>query len=475
MLPRIGWWIPIAVAAAAAGCGSSPPRAAEGKHAAVRTCDYDVVQDPSRELSLDIRVRCPGLGLVGLRTSDDLIARRVRARASDGRPLRTNGPMLALDSGEADGFDYQVDLDAIAVDHSDPEVADRVGNSWIAPASTWLLRPEPAQSDISVRVRVRSRSGFATALASTGDGYALLSHQLRTATYAVFGAFRERSVEVPGRAGTQTQIRVVTLDGRFDSSDALLSDWVQRSAACVATFFGGFPTERAMIALIPAPGQESVAWGALLPENGAGIAMLVGQRADRRSLDHDWILVHELFHVGVPSFIGEGKWLDEGLATYYEPIIRARAGVLRELDVWSEFARNMPRAAPALKNGLEKTDDWSARYWGGATVVLLADLAARRQSQGKRGIEDGLRRVLDEGGDARRIWKLERVYATVDDALGAPILATLGERYAAHGGSVDFAQLFAELGVQVRGNAVQLSDQAPLAALRRAIVWGRGF
>jgi len=80
------------------------------------------------------------------------------------------------------------------------------------------------------------------------------------------------------------------------------------------------------------------------PENGAGVALTIGQHAPKRALDADWILVHELFHIGVPSFIGEGKWLDEGLATYYEPIIRARLGALTELEVWSEFARNMPRA-----------------------------------------------------------------------------------------------------------------------------------
>ena len=47
--------------------------------------------------------------------------------------------------------------------------------------------------------------------------------------------------------------------------------------------------------------------------------------------------MHELYHLGFPSFQGEGKWLDEGLATYYEPMIRARAGLRTETSLWDEF------------------------------------------------------------------------------------------------------------------------------------------
>ena len=36
-------------------------------------------------------------------------------------------------------------------------------------------------------------------------------------------------------------------------------------------------------------------------------------------------------------------WLTEGLATYFEPIIRYRAGRRSAESLWAEFARDMPR------------------------------------------------------------------------------------------------------------------------------------
>lgn len=459
----------VALTALVVSCAPSTPRSAESKHATLNACDYDVTSNAV--LALDVHVRCHGVTSRGFVAGDDLVARRIHGRSVDGRTLRTDGSKLLLDDGgSASAFDYRVDLDAIAVERDDPEIADRIGNSWIAPASTWLLRLEPTPVDTSVHVRVRGKLPFTTALERNGDGWDLLAHQLRTATYTVFGAFTESSVSVPGKGGAVARVRIAKLDGQLAVSDAVLKAWIARSAGAVGGFFHGFPADEALVAVVPTRGEKTVSWGALLPENGAGIALTIGQHAHKHALDADWILVHELFHIGVPSFIGEGKWLDEGLATYYEPIIRARLGALTELEVWSEFAHNMPRARASLREGLEKSDDWAARYWGGATVVLLADLEARRRSDGEHGLEDGVRRVLDAGGDARHIWKLERVYETIDDALDAPILSELGARYAVHGADVDFAHMFDELGVRVSGSKVTLSDSAPLASLRRAIV-----
>lgn len=54
--------------------------------------------------------------------------------------------------------------------------------------------------------------------------------------------------------------------------------------------------------------------------------MLRRAGADEEALQRDWVLVHELFHLGVPSFWRERRWLDEGLATYCEAVLRTRAG-----------------------------------------------------------------------------------------------------------------------------------------------------
>ena len=44
------------------------------------------------------------------------------------------------------------------------------------------------------------------------------------------------------------------------------------------------------------------------------------------------MLVHELVHHGMPNLADEHHWMEEGLATYVEPIARAQAGELERAD-----------------------------------------------------------------------------------------------------------------------------------------------
>jgi len=249
-----------------------------------------------------------------------------------------------------------------------------------------------------------------------------------------------------------------------------LNPWIARSARAVRDFYGAFPVPHASITVIPIAGRDSVVYGKVLPESEPNIALLVGQHATRNSLYSDWILVHELFHLGFPSFYEEGKWLDEGLATYYEPIIRVRAGLYTETELWDELSSNMPQGLPAFTSiGLENAHDFRGVYWGGAIACLLADVQARSRDN-RRGLEVGLRALREAGGNACEVWSLSDAIRTVDQALGSATLAPIAKAHAARGTAFDLAALFVALGVNHDENgAVQLSDEAPLAAVRRAI------
>src|SRR5690606_2467474 len=123
----------------------------------------------------------------------------------------------------------------------------------------------------------------------------------------------------------------------------------------------------------PVADHSGIQHGKVVATGGAGVAIHIGDRAQRADLYGDWILVHELFHLGFPSFSREGKWLDEGLATYFEPIIRARAGWLSPHAVWKELAIGLPQGLPAVEgSGVENATDFQGIYWGGAIIALLA-------------------------------------------------------------------------------------------------------
>jgi hypothetical protein len=364
---------------------------------------------------------------------------------------------------------YVVDLAHLAKHQRDFDRSLRVGASFFAPLSNVLMVPEPLTTEIKVLVHVTVEPPLVVSVGLTRDqapdSYRLMAHEIPVATYFAFGKLQQRTLDIAG-----SKLEVTALDGALDQSFDDMNAWIRTSASAVRDFYGVFPVPRASVTVLPTPGRDSVLFGKVLPESEPGIALLVGQHAPRKALYSDWILVHELFHLGFPSFFEEGKWLDEGLATYYEPIIRVRAGLYTETELWSELESSMPQGLPAFTDGgLEKADDFRGVYWGGAIACLLADVEARKRHL-NTGLEVGLRALREAGGNACEVWSLSEVIAAVDQALGAPTLAPIAAAHAQRGSAFDLHALFVQLGVnRDPSGAVQLSDTAPLAAVRRAI------
>jgi predicted metalloprotease with PDZ domain len=163
-------------------------------------------------------------------------------------------------------------------------------------------------------------------------------------------------------------------------------------------------------------------------------------------------------------------WLEEGLATYVEPLARARAGLLSDERVWRSFLRGMPNGLPrAGDRGLDHTPTWGRRYWGGAIFCLLADLEIRRRTDNRRSLDDAVRGIVAAGGNIAVRWPLARALAEGDRATGVPVLTELHAKMGAAPVPVDLEGLWKRLGVSLRGRSVAFDDTAPLAAVRRAM------
>jgi hypothetical protein len=346
------------------------------------------------------------------------------------------------------------------------DYARRFGRSLLAPASSFLLRPDPERDDVPIHVRFAT-DGIESGLRREKDAFVVLSHEIRVATYTTFGPVTTRDLGVAGAA-----VRLVILDGARELPPDELAGWVAEAERGVSDFFERPPAARTLVVLAPIPGLHGVLFGKMLPASAPGVVVILGEHASLPELHADWILVHELFHAGTPSFVDEGKWYDEGLATYFEPLIRARLGWYPDAELWREFLRNMPRGLDAMtRRGLEQPVEFSDTYWGGGLFCLLADVEARRASGGSFGLEDGLRAVLAQGGDASQVWSLAHALEVADGRLGRPVLAPLAAAHANHGAPVDLPGLFRNLGVSLdaRGE-VRFDDGAPLAFVRRALV-----
>jgi predicted metalloprotease with PDZ domain len=365
---------------------------------------------------------------------------------------------------------YRVDLDALVASCRGMDCARRVGDAVIGSAAVWMLRPQPL-GDALVRVRVDGdASRFVTGLRrDPRGGYVVHGHELGEAAYTAFGSFRRARVDVPGAS-----LDVALLGAPLAMGDEAALHWVEAASSCVAGLFGRFPVT-ATVFVVPAQGADEVVFGRVLSMAGASVALLFGSATSPASMHDDWVVVHELFHLGTPTFVGEGHWLEEGLATYYEPILRERAGWMSEADLWKHFVKEMPRGL--RKDGeppsLEDRDDIDSTYWGGALFALLADVDVLRETGGARSLDDVVRAVLAREGDATHTARVADFLRVGDESTGTRALTGAYARYAVGGQTVDLDALWRSLGIVVgEGGSVTLRDDAPLAPLRRAIAAG---
>jgi hypothetical protein len=245
--------------------------------------------------------------------------------------------------------------------------------------------------------------------------------------------------------------------------------WIENSARAVSTYYGKFPVQRAKLRIASCAGAR--------PRNGQAfgwrgplITISLGRDATLATLSDDWLLTHEMVHLALPSLPDQHHWLEEGLATYVEPIARARAVILTPEQAWAELVNGLPQGQPESSDrGLDRTPTWGRTYWGGALFCLRADIAIRQRTGNRLGLEHALRAVLAAGGSIDRDWTIHQVIEIGDQAVGQSVLREIYDEMGSRPVKVDLESLWRQLGIKREGNRVVFDDSAPLAKLRDAI------
>jgi hypothetical protein len=401
----------------------------------------------------------------------------VLVEAGRERPLpRQDDAWLAPECRDACTLRYSLDLAAAAAGCQGHECMRRIGDAFFGAASAWMLRPEAGDADIHVTLRGGDATRFATGLRRDGHGgYALAAWELGEAAYTAFGELRRSAIDVPGGP-----LEVVLLGTPLAMGDAATLAWVRDAALCVASLYDGRFPAPATIFVLKARRGDGVVFGRVMSLTGGSVMLLFGTDTKPASEHDDWVAVHELSHLGTASLVGEAHWLEEGLATYYEPILRERAGWMTEAQLWKHFVDSMPRGEPQPGDPprLEDRDDTDSTYWGGALFCLLVDLEIRKATHGAKSLDDVMRAVHDRLGDATHGTKLAEFMRIGDEATGTRALDDVYAHFAVAGEPVDLEAIGHSLGVFATAEGpdgvVTLRDDAPLSAIRRGIATGGG-
>jgi len=282
--------------------------------------------------------------------------------------------------------------------------------------------------------------------------------------YGAFDKLPKTDIEVTGGI-----IHVGFAPGELALPKEKILDWVKTSAKAVSTYYGHFPVKSLRLLLVPVDGQRvhgGTTWG----YRGAAIRVLIGRGSNEEALRHDWVMVHEMVHTALPDMEERYNWLSEGLAVYVEPIARVQAGDLSPEEIWLAMMRDMPNGLPrAGEQGLDVTDTWGRRYWGGAMFCLMADIRIRKATGNRLGLQDAMRGVQAAGGSHEVDWPIERILAAADKAVGVDAMTQLHSEWGERPVTPDLNQLWRDLGLRKTEAGLEFDNSAPMASIREAI------
>jgi hypothetical protein len=269
-----------------------------------------------------------------------------------------------------------------------------------------------------------------------------------------------------------SRIQVHIEPGPLQVSNQDLMQWAHAASDSIVAYYGRFPVPHLDLRIVPTTGRGVRGGKTFGQTDGGSIRIHVGSETILAGLADDWMLTHEMVHLTFPSVADTHHWMEEGIATYVEPIARVRAGHLDVHQMWFELLRDLPQGLPAPDDkGLDNTHTWARTYWGGALFCFLADVEIHKQTNNRKGLDDALRGILNAGGDIRRDWDLSEALRIGDQATGVSVLVPLYNKMKDQPYDVDLPALWKQLGVERSGDTVHFVDSAPLAKLRHAITF----
>ncbi|MBK6809676.1 MAG: hypothetical protein IPG81_12360 [Sandaracinaceae bacterium] len=349
--------------------------------------------------------------------------------------------------------------------------------------SEWLMRPVAQVTQAELHFALSPEQQVATAWPALPEGAeapVTRVGQDPPGTHAARFLLPPLALALPsdvllGRFGLSTrqvgstELRVARVAGPLAHGEAELSDHLASAVAMVASVGGAFPAERVLAIVWPAPSDQPVQFGLTKRGGGASILLFFGDRAPAGSLTNDWVTVHELAHLLHPRVPAADRWLSEGIATYYQEVLRARAGWKTPEQAWARIAEGFAvgersgtgRSLTDEASAMHETAAYTRVYWGGTAFVLAADMALRRRGSS---LDEAVARCLREVEHSSSPVTARALVAAFDAEL-----VLLADEYAARSSWPATGALLADLGVVYEDGEVRLVD-APDSALRDAIM-----
>jgi hypothetical protein len=412
----------------------------------------------------------------------DAVRHLVEVRRDHDRPLvREHNLLRARDWHAGECLGYRVDLRGVAASGTRGPDA-RNGADLLLPTRAWLWRPLGLGGGDEVEVQVDLPDGWGISTPWTPLDQAphrrfrLVASDPHWPGMVALGRFAERDLELDGGA-----LRLALTGELAPTQQQTIARHAREAAGDVLASLPRLLDAHPQLLVVPVPGaREPVPFGQSLRGGGTGLMLYVDPRATLPEFRASWTLTHELVHLAHPYLGDDGRWIAEGMATWYQNVLRARAGRISADAAWRQLAAGLARgvADPAELSLRETSRGGAGRhtmrlYWSGTALMMLGDIALRTRDRLPASLDLALSRYL-ACCRAREVRLTPRQFlAALDREVGGDVLERLYRDHAEGNAFPEVAPAWQALGISVREDGTLRYDDAPSAiALREAIMDG---
>ncbi len=396
------------------------------------------------------------------------------------RVLEPTGDRVTLEASAAERcVDYVVKLQPARnrTQTGGPETR-RLGRNMLTSIGDWLWRPETPQSEIVLRFQLPAGMEVSTPwkreISSAGQAqFVIGATPYNWSGVVAIGRFAPRTIEVPGAV-----LQVAILNAS-QSRIGPLEQWIESAARNVVQLYGRFPVPAVQVVVAPASGGSSgpVPWAYVSRGGGPAIHLFVDMTTALGELQRDWSLTHEMSHLFLPYVDSRDAWLFEGIPTYLQNVLMARGGAIDGELAWRRMrsgfqagARTRPELSLAEASERVAHGSYLRVYWGGAAMMLRADLMLRDQSGGKHSLDTALEQLARCCATQPRRWSAQEIIERLDALTASTIFSDLMREQFTFRGFPDYASTLSRAGVIYDAGRVTFDDAAPWALARKHLM-----
>ena len=257
------------------------------------------------------------------------------------------------------------------------------------------------------------------------------------------------------------------------------NEWLSTSLNAVKTITDRYPVDEFSVLLAAAPGGEAVRFARVRRSSPPQIHFYLNPTASLDELIDDWHSYHEFAHLLIPFPGNRDIWFTEGLASYYQYLLQARAGVIDSDEAWRRLLQGFERGLNdrsgrgqdlrSLSPAMWQLQAYRRVYWTGAAYFLRVDTRLRTESNGEHSLDSVLTTFNQCCVDRRQRWNARALIEQFGDLSLPQVWQEEYEASIDQPAEPEFESALERLGISQGPFGIRFSSEPDTRALREAI------